>query len=220
MFAFTYSKTAISFNILLVLQILCLRNIYIFRSPIYICIHNIQSMQFPFITYMVWHSLWHYNINDGMPANTNIEKNLYMRASLENFCIFTFKNCYFFQYFVGTLGTLSVQTTYLSAYMYRQISKCTDKTPKTHYGGGGPPPSRSGYASASGFNYYWNTRQVLRPCTSSRANYLQNLLCDSCNYKQTSTYLDGRINYGQCVDVWWWFYCFIVLKLFYISECT
>ena len=30
----------------------------------------------------------------------------------------------------------------LLAYMYRQISKCTDKTPKKHYGGGGqlPPP--------------------------------------------------------------------------------
>ena len=37
--------------------------------------------------------------------------------------------------------------TYLSAYMYRQISKCTDKTPKKHYGGGGAPPPPSGYAS-------------------------------------------------------------------------
>ena len=27
--------------------------------------------------------------------------------------------------------------TRLSAYMYWQISKCTDKTPKKHYGGGG-----------------------------------------------------------------------------------
>ena len=27
--------------------------------------------------------------------------------------------------------------TCLSAYMYRQISKCTDKTLKKHYGGGG-----------------------------------------------------------------------------------
>ena len=33
--------------------------------------------------------------------------------------------------------------TCLPAYMYRQISKCTDKTTKKHYGGGGtiiPPP--------------------------------------------------------------------------------
>ena len=51
--------------------------------------------------------------------------------------------------------------TYLSAYMYRQISKCTDKTPKKHYGGGGggegnspppPAPTSSGYASGSGSN--------------------------------------------------------------------
>ena len=45
--------------------------------------------------------------------------------------------------------------TYLSAYMYQQIYKCTDKTPKKHYWGGGeqlgncplPPPPPSGYAS-------------------------------------------------------------------------
>ena len=57
-----------------------------------------------------------------------------MRASLENFGIFTFVNCYLFQYFVGTStsDTLSVQITCLSAYIYRQISKCTDKTSKRH----------------------------------------------------------------------------------------
>ena len=39
--------------------------------------------------------------------------------------------------------------TCLSAYMYRQISKCTDKTLKKHYWGGGqlPPPPPSGYAN-------------------------------------------------------------------------
>ena len=36
-FAFSHSKTAISFNILLVLMILCLRNIY-FQVSNYICI--------------------------------------------------------------------------------------------------------------------------------------------------------------------------------------
>ena len=73
---------------------------------------------------------------------------MYKRASLEK-CIFTFKNCYFFQYFVGNSETLSVQMAYLSAYMYRQISKCTDKTPKKHYWGAiiAPLPP-SGYASA------------------------------------------------------------------------
>ena len=55
--------------------------------------------------------------------------------------------------------------------MYRQISKCTNKTPKKHYGGGGegqlplpppcppPPPPPSGYASVSGshkrFNFFF-----------------------------------------------------------------
>ena len=47
---FSHSKTAISFNILLILLILYLRNIYIFRSQITSSIH-IQSMQFPVITY-------------------------------------------------------------------------------------------------------------------------------------------------------------------------
>ena len=77
-----------------------------------------------------------------------------MRASgaseLRNFGIFTFLNCYFFQYFVGTSDTLSVQMTCLSAYMYRQISKCTDKTPKSIIGGQLPPcPPPSGYANGT-----------------------------------------------------------------------
>ena len=69
-------------------------------------------------------------------------------SELRNFSHFhILKLLYFFQYFVGTSDALSVQNemTCLSAYMYRQISKCTDKTPKKHYGGGGalppaPPP--------------------------------------------------------------------------------
>ena len=72
-----------------------------------------------------------------------------------HFYILICLKCYFFQYFVGTSDTLSVQMTCLSANMYRQISKCTDKTPKkVLLGGGGgqlppcsPPPPRSGYAS-------------------------------------------------------------------------
>ena len=70
------------------------------------------------------------------------------RASLENFGIFTFLICYFFQYFVGTSDTLSVQMTCLSAHMYRQISKCTDKFPnvptkirKSIIGGAAAPPA-------------------------------------------------------------------------------
>ena len=48
-FAFSHSNTAISLNILLVLQILCFRKIFNFR-----CQHSpyiLQSMQFPFITH-------------------------------------------------------------------------------------------------------------------------------------------------------------------------
>ena len=92
-----------------------------------------------------------------MDKTLTLRKAIYMRVSgaseLRKFCIFTFKKCYFFQYFVGTSETLSVQMTYLSAYMYRQISKCTGKTSrkKKHYWGGNcpppPAPSPSGYAS-------------------------------------------------------------------------
>ena len=32
--------------------------------------------------------------------------------------------------------------------MYRQISKCTDQTPKNHYGGGGAIAPTPGYANA------------------------------------------------------------------------
>ena len=56
---------------------------------------------------------------------------------------FSHTKCYFFQCFVGTNDILSVQIICLSANMYRQISRCTDKTPKKHYWGGGgqlPPP--------------------------------------------------------------------------------
>ena len=78
-------------------------------------------MQFPFITCgMVLY------INDSIPTNTNIEQ-MYVYASERSDDIFTFLNCYFFQYFVGTSDALSVQMTCLSAYMYRQISKYTDK---------------------------------------------------------------------------------------------
>ena len=52
-FTFSYSKTAISFNILLVLQILCLRNTFIFRSQITSAyIHNIINA---FSFYHLWY---------------------------------------------------------------------------------------------------------------------------------------------------------------------
>ena len=67
--------------------------------------------------------VWHYNINDNCRQNTNIEK-IYVYASERRKLLhFHIQNCYFFQYFVGTSETLSVQMTYLSAYMYRKNSE-------------------------------------------------------------------------------------------------
>ena len=93
--------------------------------------------------------VWHYNTI--CRQNINIEKFfVYVSERSERaykICIFTFKNCYFFQYFVGTSETLSVQMTYLSAYnvptdfqMYQQNSE------KAVEGNCPPPPF--GYASA------------------------------------------------------------------------
>ena len=77
---------------------------------------------------------------------------MYMRASaaseLEIFRIFTLKNWYFFQYFVGTSSTLSVHSTNdmfvglhvpTNFQMYRQHSEKALVAP--------PPPPPSGYAS-------------------------------------------------------------------------
>ena len=64
---------------------------------------GVIPMQFHFITYRM--ELY---TNDSIPINTNIEQcrlcvcDRAERASLENFGIFTFLNCYFFQYFVVT----------------------------------------------------------------------------------------------------------------------
>ena len=58
---------------------------------------GVIPMQFNFITYRM--ELY---TNDNIPINTNIEQCMCMRASLENFGICTFLNCYFFQYFVVT----------------------------------------------------------------------------------------------------------------------
>ena len=54
---------------------------------------------------------------------------MYMRASeLRKFWHFHIKKkpLLFLLIFIGTSETLSVEMTYLSAYMYRQNSKCTD----------------------------------------------------------------------------------------------
>ena len=56
-------NSVISLIILLVLQIISLRNIY-FQVSNNICIHNTQSMHFPYITY----SMMLYYINDSIPT--------------------------------------------------------------------------------------------------------------------------------------------------------
>ena len=87
-----------------------------------------------------------------------LSKCMCMRASgaseLRKFWHFYILNLLFLSIFCRTSDTLSVQMTCLSAHMYRQISKCTDKNPKKHYWGGGgaaapsaPPPPPSGYAN-------------------------------------------------------------------------
>ena len=61
---FTFSKTAISFNILLVLLILYLRNRYIFRSQITICmVHIIINAV---ACYYLWYGVMY--TNDSIPT--------------------------------------------------------------------------------------------------------------------------------------------------------
>ena len=131
---FSHSKTAISLNILLVLQILS--ETFNFRCHFF-SIH-IQSMQFPIIT----HGMVLY-INDSIYTDTTLtlRKCMCMRASeaseLRKFRYFYILKLLFLSIFPN------VPTHFP---MYRQISKCTDKSPKRHYWGGGaiappgPPP--------------------------------------------------------------------------------
>ena len=63
--------------------------------------------------------------------------------------------CRYIRCFVGTKDMLVGLHVPTNISMYRQISKCTDKSPKRHYWGGGgggaiapcPPPPPSGYAN-------------------------------------------------------------------------
>ena len=75
-------------------------------------------------------------------------KSMFMRASYKILAFLHTKSAISF----NILSVLQIFCRYkwycLSANMYRQISKCTDKTPKKHYwgggGGGAPPPPPSG----------------------------------------------------------------------------
>ena len=84
---------------------------------------------------------------------------------------------------------------YLSAYMYRQVSKCTDKTPKKHYwgGGGGQLPPLSGYASATNvsactkFNFM-NTLEYYRTwCAHTHTFCFSNIYYGFVLYSMTDT---------------------------------
>ena len=153
--AFSHSITAISLNNLLVLQILCFRNIFNFRcqhSP-YIYNHQINAVSF----YYSWYGAMY--INDQYTDKTlTLRKCMCMRASeaseLRKFRYFYILKLLFLRYFVGTSDALSYKwhacrltctdkfinvPTNLS--MYRQISKCTDKSPKRHYWGAIAPPA-------------------------------------------------------------------------------
>ena len=76
-FAFSHSKTATSFNILLVLQIPRLRNIYIFRSQI-TSAYIYNQCRF-LLLLMVWHYVCKRQYTD---KNTNIEKMISMYLKL------------------------------------------------------------------------------------------------------------------------------------------
>ena len=120
MFSFSHSKSAISFNILLVLQILCLRNIYIFRSQITSALYAINAVSF----YYFWYgAIRQYTDNtltlrkicvsdESERAQNNFEYSHSIK--LRFLSIF----CQYFRYY------MSVQMTCLSAY-----NVLTDKFP-------------------------------------------------------------------------------------------
>ena len=101
-------------------------------------------MQFPFITYgmALLTAIGIYQQNT-IPLHTQKSMNMRESGAIELRNFFTIShssNCYLFQYCVGTSDTLSVQTTCLSDYMYRQNSERTLL-------GVIPPPPSSGYAT-------------------------------------------------------------------------
>ena len=107
MFAFLYSKTAISFNILLVLQILYLRNSIIFSGPKF-HLHTYHNFFIQCI-FLLLLMVWRYQRQN--TDKTLTLRKIYEYASERAETIFAFhiKNGYFFQFFVGiyTSDTLS-----------------------------------------------------------------------------------------------------------------
>ena len=145
--AFSHSNTAYSLNNLLVLQILCFRNIFNFRcqhSP-YIYNHQIYAVSF----YYSWYgAIYKRQYTD---KTLTLRKCMCMRASeaseLRKFrsfyilkLLFLSIFCRYIRCFVGTNDMLVGLHVPTNLSMYRQISKCTDKSPKRHYWGGGQLP--------------------------------------------------------------------------------
>ena len=169
-FAFSHSNTAISLNILLVLQILCFRKIFNFRWQHSPYIYNQCSF---LLLLMVWcYIIYKRQYTD---KTLTLRKCMCMRASeaseLRKFWYFYILKLLFLSIFCRYIRYFSVQMTCLSAYMYRQISQCTDKFPnvptkvrKGIIGGGGgaiaPPPPLATLMSTS--NNRWSQSCQLR----------------------------------------------------------
>ena len=143
--AFSHSNTKLLFP-----SIICwyfryfesFRNIFNFRCQhsSYIYNHQINAVSF----YYSWYgAIYKRQYTD---KNTNIELFRYFYIlKLLFLSIF----CRYIRCFVGTNDMLVGFHVPTNLSMYRQISKCTDKSPKRHYwgGGGNCPPPPSGYAN-------------------------------------------------------------------------
>ena len=123
-FAFSHSKTVISFNILLVLLILYLRNIYIFRSQITICmIHIINAVPCYYLWYMALYT------NDSIPTKHWHWENLWICERARRILHFHILKllfpsifCWYFWYFFSKTCIFSGLKLQSAWYIYHQCS--------------------------------------------------------------------------------------------------
>ena len=126
------------------------KHIYFHVSPYLLHLHTHSINAVP-LNYLWYGAIWQQYTNKTL----TLRKFMHMRASFKIFTISHSKTGI-------SSNILSVQMTCLSGYMYRQISKCTDKTPKMHYGGNCPPPPPPPPGYASDIDIRWcNTRIFL-----------------------------------------------------------
>ena len=136
---FSHSNTAISLNILLVLQILCFRKIFNFR-----CQHSpyIYNQCIFLLLLMVWYYIYKRQYTD---KTLTLRKCMCMRASeaseLRKFWYFYILKllflsicCWYIRYFVGTNDMLVGLHVPINFQMYRQ------KSEKALLGANCPPP--------------------------------------------------------------------------------